>query len=79
MVRQSGQLQLVFSRSMSCSSKPLRMSLSSSQTRSTKRQLQESPFLAKMRELERLSPGHARALGVMADGIFERLLGAQLK
>jgi hypothetical protein len=42
-----------------------------------KRQPQDSPLVQKVRELERLSPAHALALGVMADGIFERLRAAR--
>jgi hypothetical protein len=70
------QLRLVFSRSMPVSSKPCKMSLAS---RSTRSQQRGSQFLRKMRELERLSPNHARVLEGIAEGVIAQMLGAQLE
>ncbi len=69
------QLRLVFSQSVPQSAL-LKMSLSSSRTRSRP---SESPFLRKMRELERLSPAHADALGGIAEAIMAQILGAPLE
>jgi hypothetical protein len=64
---QCPQLRLVFSQSIPASSKPLKMSLRSSPRRSPKPK--DSPFLAKMREFERISPEYAEVLAGIADRI----------
>jgi hypothetical protein len=74
---QRQQLRLVFSQSIQQSSAPLKMSLCSSPKRSSKRK--DSPFVNKMRELERVSPEYADALGGIADAIFVQIFGAPLE
>jgi len=63
---QRQQIRLVFSQSIP-SSTPLKMSLGSSPRRSMKPK--DSPFLAKMREFERISPRYAEVLAGIADRI----------
>lgn len=80
LMSQRRQLRLVFRQSIPLSSAPLKMSLSTSPTRSSRRsESPESTFLLKMRELEKLSPEHAAALGGIADAIFVQILGAPLE
>ncbi len=74
---QRQQLRLVFSQSIQVSSPPLKMSLSSSPKRSPKPR--DSAFVAKMRELEKVSPEYADVLAGIADGIFGQVLGAPLE
>ena len=75
---QRQQLRLVFSQSIRCSSRPLKISALSSRKPSPA-PARESVFLLKMRELERLSPENAAALSGIADAIFVQILGAPLE
>lgn len=77
MVVRSGQLRLAFSQSIPSSSKPLKMPLAHSVKRS--RAPEESAFLRRMREIERVSPSCASILMEIANGMFSELLGAPLE
>ena len=63
---QRQQLRLVFSQSIP-SSRPLKMSLRSSPKQSPRPK--DTPFVAKMREFERISPEYAEVLAGIADRI----------
>lgn len=79
MTKPRQQLRLVFRQSIPCSSKPLKISALSSHRRSRAPKQQESVFLRKMRELERVSPENAAALAGIADAIFAQMFGAPLE
>lgn len=71
------QLRLVVSRSIRRSSAPLKMSISSSPTRSKKPR--DSAFIDQMRTLERLSPDYANVLEGLGKAVIAQILGAPLE
>jgi len=76
---QRQQLRLVFSNSIRCSSKPLKMSVAGLRTPSRAPKIRATSFVLLMSELENVSPKHADALAGIARSILAEALGAPLE